>query len=334
MALSKQQEPIADVIDYYKEHLQSGNKVNKRIFWLDLWVTAIFFWCFFILSFRTSSILVTGLLLFIASIFLYRGLAFSHEIVHHPAQLKWFRWVWDLLFGVVSFYPSYLYQSHLDHHKAEQYGTLNDPEYILLADKKKTLKFLAATVFLPIALIVRTLLFPISMVSRKFDQLFQNKLHHFTINLQYQPKPFNDTIKKKICLESSACSFILYGYLVLLMLGVVSFQIAIYWYVVVLLALILNQIRFLFCTHHYTNISSKTLSEQIADSVNYDSNSLLAIVIAPVGLRYHALHHLFPGIPYHSLKKIHHALQNNCKDSQVYQSTIKRQMLKNPSIQD
>jgi fatty acid desaturase len=47
---------------------------------------------------------------------------------------------------------------------------------------------------------------------------------------------------------------------------------------------------------------------QLLDSVNVVSESLWTKLLAPVGLRYHALHHVLPGLPYHSLGAVHRAL--------------------------
>ena len=42
---------------------------------------------------------------------------------------------------------------------------------------------------------------------------------------------------------------------------------------------------------------------------------------APVGLRYHALHHYFPGIPYHNLKAAYSRLVRTLPDSPHSQAT-------------
>jgi fatty acid desaturase len=44
------------------------------------------------------------------------------------------------------------------------------------------------------------------------------------------------------------------------------------------------------------------------DSVNYPKHPLLGALWAPVGLRFHALHHIFPTMPYHALAKAHQRL--------------------------
>ena len=42
-----------------------------------------------------------------------------------------------------------------------------------------------------------------------------------------------------------------------------------------------------------------SFAEQIRDTNDFPS--ILAELWAPVGLRYHAMHHLFPQLPYHAL---------------------------------
>lgn len=46
---------------------------------------------------------------------------------------------------------------------------------------------------------------------------------------------------------------------------------------------------------------------QILDSIDTPGN-LVTEIWAPLGLRYHAVHHYFPGIPYHNLGKAYRQL--------------------------
>jgi fatty acid desaturase len=48
-----------------------------------------------------------------------------------------------------------------------------------------------------------------------------------------------------------------------------------------------------------------TVTAQYLDSVNVPPPAVLPMLWAPVGLRYHALHHLLPGVPYHALGTAH-----------------------------
>jgi len=72
--------------------------------------------------------------------------------------------------------------------------------------------------------------------------------------------------------------------------------------------LLINHLRTL-AAHRYIHLGGELSREgQLLDSVNLVSESLWTKLVAPVGLRYHALHHMLPGLPYHSLGAVHRAL--------------------------
>ena len=58
--------------------------------------------------------------------------------------------------------------------------------------------------------------------------------------------------------------------------------------------------------------------DQFLDSVNVPPPALLPFLWAPVGLRYHALHHLMPRLPYHNLGAAHRRLTEALPDDHVY----------------
>jgi fatty acid desaturase len=71
---------------------------------------------------------------------------------------------------------------------------------------------------------------------------------------------------------------------------------------------LLNQLRTL-VAHLWENDGERmTVTGQYLDSVNVPPPGILPALWAPVGLRYHALHHLLPSLPYHSLGKAHRRL--------------------------
>jgi hypothetical protein len=70
----------------------------------------------------------------------------------------------------------------------------------------------------------------------------------------------------------------------------------------------INAIRTL-GAHRWTNDGGQmTFVEQMLDSVDYPKNPLVSGLWAPIGLRFHALHHIFPTMPYHALASAHHRL--------------------------
>ena len=61
-----------------------------------------------------------------------------------------------------------------------------------------------------------------------------------------------------------------------------------------------------------------TVTAQFLDSVNVPPPGYAAEIWAPVGLRYHALHHLMPSMPYHSLPEAHRRLARELGTSSTY----------------
>ncbi len=51
------------------------------------------------------------------------------------------------------------------------------------------------------------------------------------------------------------------------------------------------------------------------------SNVPSTLFVCPVGLRYHALHHVFPSIPYHQLGKAHKRLWKELPSNAPYRQT-------------
>jgi fatty acid desaturase len=54
--------------------------------------------------------------------------------------------------------------------------------------------------------------------------------------------------------------------------------------------------------------------------------AMLPMLWAPVGLRYHALHHLLPNLPYHSLGRAHRRLLAQLPADSPYHATINRRI--------
>ena len=95
-------------------------------------------------------------------------------------------------------------------------------------------------------------------------------------------------------------------------------------YTTAVILLTLNALRTL-GAHRWSNAEGRmTFEEQLLDSVNYPDNPILGELWAPVGLRYHALHHLFPGIPYHNLGTAHRKLVANLPAENIYNRTVAR----------
>jgi fatty acid desaturase len=85
-------------------------------------------------------------------------------------------------------------------------------------------------------------------------------------------------------------------------------------------ALVFNQARNL-AAHRYENDGRPTDSlGQLLDSVTLQGRVFSALA-APVGLRYHALHHYLASVPYHSLGPLHRRLLAELPADDPYRRT-------------
>ena len=86
--------------------------------------------------------------------------------------------------------------------------------------------------------------------------------------------------------------------------------------------LTLNELRTL-GAHRWTGDGGEmTFEEQLLDSVNYPHHPWISELWGPIGTRYHALHHLFPRLPYHNLGEAHRRLVAGLPADSPYHKTI------------
>jgi fatty acid desaturase len=90
--------------------------------------------------------------------------------------------------------------------------------------------------------------------------------------------------------------------------GAVSLHTTLIIFLITSAIAVINQIRTLTAHLWESDGSQLSVTAQYLDSTNFPPPSLLPALWAPVGLRYHALHHLLPSLPYHSLAGAHRRL--------------------------
>jgi hypothetical protein len=75
--------------------------------------------------------------------------------------------------------------------------------------------------------------------------------------------------------------------------------------------------------HHYrSNGEPMSHVDQLSDSINLEGVPVVTELFFPLGLRYHALHHLFPSLPYHNLGKAHRRLMAELPVESGYRETV------------
>lgn len=261
-----------------------------------------------------------SILFFVVSgLLYYRSVLFIHELVHIRAgQFTAFRVVWNLLCGIPFLVPTFLYYTHLDHHRRKHYGTTEDGEYIPLARLPiyQLFVYLAQIPVVPILAVIRFgALTPLTWISKPIRNLVHRRASSMIMDPLYiRPLP-TKRVLRIIRLQEVGC-FLFIWFMVIRFFtsfGLVASEplpkmLLVQIYLTAMFILTLNALRTL-GAHRWTNNGEEmNFVDQMLDSVNYPYNPILGALWAPVGLRFHALHHIFPTMPYHALATAHKRL--------------------------
>jgi fatty acid desaturase len=297
------------------------------VYWTDLLLCASTAYAGFFAAHRDDLHWAARLVaLALCGLAFYRAVLFTHELVHINGQkMRGFRFAWNALIGIPLLAPSFLYYTHLDHHRPRHYATQLDGEYLPLAHGplRAILGFLAGGLFVPVLVVVRFLvLTPASWCSLKLRGLIHRYASALVIDPTYA-RPSPDARERRSWrIQEVLCLLYLLAVAFLLLTGRVSWTWLAEAYLIAAFIVTINALRTL-AAHRYRHEPEGpySLVEQLVDSINHPRHPLLTEIWAPVGLRFHALHHLLPGLPYHALPEAHRRLMAGLPSSSPYHRT-------------
>ena len=305
--------------------LRGLHKPSPVRYWTDLLVTAALGWAAFGLAitldpFSTGMLIAVG----VAILALYRGLCFIHEISHlNPRAVPGFERAWNWLVGYPLLLPSFTYVGvHQAHHSLSTYGTEQDPEYLPFSKASHMpVMFALQALLIPVILFVR--FFLIAPLSIMFPGIQRWVAVHAS-SLAMQPKFRREVDGKVLQLIQRQSAWVLLVWTALIALAatrILPWHTFAIWVVVSALASFINTIRTLGAHDYESEGDPLNRMEQLQDSID-TPGGFWTELWAPVGLRYHALHHYFPGIPYHNLPEAYRRLMKSLPQDSVYHETI------------
>jgi len=268
---------------------------------------------------QLSAGLVSGLALFRVGIFI-------HELVHREEpSMVGFHIAWNLVVGMPLLMHSFLYRNHLDHHHPRKFGTPADGEYLPLgsAPLRETALYFAQVPILPIMAAFRFLiLVPLSFLNPRWRRWLLECRSSYAIDPYYRRTiPSAERLDLWAALDLLGFFWVA-GSLALILSGVIAWTTIGLLYCLAIWTIGLNWVRTL-AAHRFMNEGGNmTYEEQVEDSLTIGGHSLLSYLLFPIGLRYHALHHLFPLMPYHSMGEAHRRLMKELPADSVYRKTI------------
>ena len=295
---------------------------EPRIFWTDLIASAFLGWSTFALAVAAPPFSARmWMAATFAALALYRGVCFTHELAHlRRSAIPGFETAWNLLFGVPLLLPSFTYLGvHQSHHSLSSYGTKDDPEYLPFAISRRLMILFAvqSTVLMPVALIARFLLLaPVALLWPRLHRWLEVHASSFSMNPEYRRTVNTEMAAKMRRWELATLAFWATAVAVSYA-GALPPRAFGVWLGVFTLISLLNTLRVL-GAHEYDSAGA-ILSRhgQLSDSIDTPGAPWTELW-APVGLRYHALHHYFPGIPYHNLGAAYRRISTSLRENTAY----------------
>ncbi|NIL96336.1 MAG: fatty acid desaturase [Planctomycetales bacterium] len=246
------------------------------------------------------------LCLFVAGFALHRLANFIHEIahLHSKRSLRSFRVAWDILVGIPTLMPSYFFHNHMAHHNANHFGTSSDCEYIPLGrGPLRNIGFFMCEIFLqPLFVVFRhAVVGPISFLHPRLRQWVLENFSSFVFVWPCPRKIPTNAPRAAWAAMDIACWLRASAIFGLVVLEVNPWYRIPQLYFLAIFALSLHYLRSLTAHRYLSDGKKMSFGDQLMDSIDITGGRVLTELLYPVGLRYHALHHLFPSLPYHNL---------------------------------
>jgi fatty acid desaturase len=308
-------------------------KASPAIYWADMLTSALIGWTALVLGVLSAGWVRAGWLA-VAMFALYHAVLFIHEITHRAQRdVPGFTLVWNALVGVPLLVPSFVYENvHTDHHRQRSYGTDADPEYLPFGHRSPAMiaGYVIGSLLAPVIFAFRFgVLAPLGWLVPPLGRFVADRCSALVINHHYIRHAAIGAAGRA---QEAAAFAVCWTAGALWWTGLLPTS-ALWCYAAVsAVASGINSARTL-AAHRYDNDHDElSMNEQLLDSCTISPSlpgraagyvtTAFRTLVAPVGLRYHALHHWIPSLPYHNLGRVHRLLVAALAPDAPYGRTI------------
>ncbi len=309
-------------------------KASPALYWADMLASTAIGWTSLALGVLTSG-WERAVCLIVATFALYHAVLFIHEITHRAQRdVPGFKFAWNALVGVPLLVPSFTYEGvHTDHHRQRCYGTEADPEYVPFGRRSPTAiaVYIVGSLFAPVIFATRfAVLAPLGWLIPPVNRVITDHLSALVINHRYVRHAAIDAGGRA---QEAAAFAVCWTTAALWWTGWLPTAALACYALVSAAASAVNAARTL-AAHRYDNDHDElSMNEQLLDSCTIApctwparmatrAATAARTLVAPVGLRYHALHHWIPSLPYHNLGRAHRLLVTTLTPDAPYAKTI------------
>ena len=309
-----------------KESPRDFHKVKAWIYWRDMFIGTTIAYTSATIFLAAPAFSWWQCVSFVLAVFwLYRVGSMVHEVAHLGGhELTSFKVAWNILVGVPTLTPSTFFTGHhRDHHTQRVYGTSQDPEYVInVCERGNALQivcyFLVVAIF-PLLVFVRFLLAPLTFVHPRVREYVLRHFSAFTFNWRYE-RPLGRLNRPVFAALELLCSLRALAIPAAVLFELTPWTRMFQLYLLGATVVTLNQLRQM-ADHHFEGSGDRlSMSDHILDSCNYVGRDPLTWLFFPMAIRFHALHHLFPSLPYHNLADAHNYLMQTLPSDSPYRS--------------
>lgn len=321
------------------------HEVKPWVYWRDMLLsTTIAYASASIFLAAPAASAIQGITFVLAVFWLYRAGSLVHEVAHLGRhEMRTFKIAWNVLVGVPTLTPSTFFTGHhREHHSQRVYGTPEDPEYVVNVCRRGSpidfaMYFLVVALF-PLFVFLRFLLAPLTFITPGIRNYVLRHYSSFTFNRKYT-KPLSRLDRTTFAALELLCCARAWCIPLAVLLELAPWTRMFQLYLLGAAVVTLNQLRQLADHHFEGNGNPLSMAAHIVDSCNYTSRDPITWLLFPYAIQYHALHHLFPSMPYHNLASAHRYLMLELPIDSPYREleqphwwSVAKEMLRIPKV--